>query len=150
MGKRLKIKQRTYRLSAKRVNLLAFTVILAGINGSLLVLQGDLFGNNMTVSAGKICGEGNDSVQTSIDIGCMGKGNPITDVTFAIIRFLSIGVGLVIIGSIVVAGIQFTSSRGDPQATAQAITRIRNTVAALVLYLFIFAFLNWVVPAGIF
>lgn len=100
--------------------------------------------------AGKECGEGDDQVKTSIDLGCTGKGNPIGDLTFAIIRFLTVGVGLVVIGSIVVAGIQYTASSGDPQKAAAAIKRIVNAVTALALYLLIFALVNWLVPGGVF
>lgn len=95
------------------------------------------------------CGEGNGKVDIAIDVGCKGKGNPILDMLFAFIRFLSIGVGLVLIGSMIVAGIQYTSSRGDPQATAAAIKRITSTVGALALFIFMYAILNWLIPAGL-
>ncbi len=95
-------------------------------------------------------GSGNKTIYTIIDFGCRGKGNPIIDILFGIIRFLSIGVGVVVVFSIVLAGIQFTSSQGDPAATAKALGRIRNTVMALVLYIFMYAILNWLIPAGIF
>lgn len=85
----------------------------------------------------------------SIDIGCEGKGNPILDALFAIIRFLSMGVGIVVVGSIVLAGIQYTTSRGDPQATAKAIERITNSLIALTLFIFSYALLNWLIPAGL-
>jgi hypothetical protein len=88
------------------------------------------------------------SVHTTIKIGCKGVGNPIADATFAIIRFLSNGVGLVIIGSFVFGGIQYSASRGDPQATAMAVNRLRSTVLALVIYIFSYAILNYLLPAG--
>jgi hypothetical protein len=93
-------------------------------------------------------GKANPTYTPSIDVGCKGIGNPITDFTFGIIRILSDGVGLVIIGSIIVGGIQFSASRGDPQATAKAITRIRATVIALFIYIFGYAILNYIIPAG--
>ncbi len=100
--------------------------------------------------SGDTCGEGDSAVHTSINIGCRGQGNGILDLTFALIRFLSIGVGIVVIGSIVVAGIQYTASRGDPSATAKALARINSTVIALIIYIFSYAILNWLIPAGIF
>lgn len=100
----------------------------------------------------KYCGDGESKVKISFDIGCRGEGggiqNPITDAVFAIIRFLTLGVGLIIVGSVVVAGIQYTSSRGDPQATAAAITRIKSNVTAFLIYVFSFALLNYVIPRG--
>lgn len=96
------------------------------------------------------CGAPPDDVKVSINFGCKGQGNATTDATFAIIRVLSAGVGLIIIGSFVVAGIQYTTSRGDPGAAAKAITRIRNNFYALLIYIFAAAMLNFVIPQGFF
>ena len=68
------------------------------------------------------------------------------DALFGFIQFLSYGVGLVVVGSIIVGGIQYSASRGDPQATAQAINRIRSSLIALLIYIFGFAFLNYLLP----
>lgn len=96
-------------------------------------------------------GSGNASVDTGfLKLGCKGIGNPIVDLLFAIIRFLSIGVGLVIVGSMIYAGIQYTSSRGDPNTTAEAVKRIRANVAALLIFIFAYAMLNYVIPGQIF
>lgn len=94
------------------------------------------------------CGD-SPAVGISIKIGCRGKGNPVADMAFAVIRVLSAGVGLVVVGSIVVGGIQYSASRGDPQATAMAINRIRSSVFALLIYIFGFALLNYVIPGAI-
>jgi hypothetical protein len=94
------------------------------------------------------CGAGANAVSTSIDIGCKKEGNPIVDAAFAIIRLLSDGVGLVIVGSIIYAGIQYSSSGGDPQSTAKAIHRIRESLVALLIFIFGYAILNYVIPAG--
>lgn len=112
------------------------------------------------------CGSGKDAVKVSIDIGCKGnsclnghpeagfdcdhQNSPVLDAAFAIIRFLTAGVGLIIVASLVVAGIQYTSSRGDPGATAAAMNRIRSTVIALFIFIFGFAILNYLIPAGFF
>ncbi len=98
---------------------------------------------------GSQCGGDGREVGVAINIGCKGEGNPIVDMTFAVIRILSIGVGVAVVASVVFAGIQYTSSSGDPQAVAKAKERIISTVGALILYFFIFAILNWLVPNGI-
>lgn len=102
------------------------------------------------VYAGTICGGGgiHPSVPTAIDIGCQGKGNPIMDLTFALVRLLSDGVGLIVIASLVVAGLQYTLAGGNPQSTQKAKTRIRSAITALVLYIFIYAIINYLVPGG--
>ena len=104
----------------------------------------------------KQCGKGPSTYVPIIDLGCQGEDyrgdelNPIMDLIFAFLRFITIGVGLVAIGSLIAAGIQFTASQGDPSGTAKAIGRIGNTLGALFLYLIAWALLNWLVPGGIF
>lgn len=110
--------------------------------------------------ADKQCGKGTSTYTPVIDLGCQGNDykpndpdaqlNPIMDVLFALLRFLTIGVGLVAIASVIFAGIQFMASRGDPAGTAKAIGRIGSTVGALFLYLIAWALLNWLVPGGVF
>ncbi len=106
---------------------------------------------------GNQCGRGDDAVHVSINLGCRGKDypggddvNPITDLAFALFRLLSAGVGILVIGSVVVAGIQYTTSRGNPQSTEAAIKRITSSFTALVIYMFIFAIANFLVPGGLF
>jgi hypothetical protein len=65
------------------------------------------------------------------------------------INILSAIVGIVVTIMIVWGGIQYSSSRDNPQQTQEAKTRIRNAIFALVFYLFIFAFLQWLVPGGV-
>ena len=67
----------------------------------------------------------------------------------AIIRFLSLGVGLVIAFSLVVSGLQYIGSQGNPDNTNKSISRIRNSIIALILYIFAFAILNYVVPGQV-
>lgn len=105
---------------------------------------------------------------TSIDFGCKGDAcapnapagssdaycstyhNGITDLIFAIIRFLSAGVGIVVVASIVLGGIQYTTSRDDPASTNAAITRIRSSLIALLIFIFAYAILNYLIPVGFF
>lgn len=94
------------------------------------------------------CGGGKAAVPTSIDFGCSDKGNPIDDLLFAIIRFLSDGVGLVVIASVIIGGIQYIVSRGDPNATQAAIKRLTSALIALLVFIFAYAILNYVIPPG--
>ncbi|MDB5164943.1 MAG: rane protein of unknown function [Candidatus Saccharibacteria bacterium] len=94
------------------------------------------------------CGDAatNQSIDTAIDFGCSHKGPAMLDLAFAVIRFLSNGAGLIIIGSLVWGGLQYTLSRGDPQSTAMAVTRMRSVVLALFIYIFAYAILNYLIP----
>jgi hypothetical protein len=110
------------------------------------------------------CGSLQGHVITSINFGCYGNSctnssgpgycasyhNGIEDLIFAVIRFLSDGVGLIIIVSVIIGGIQYILSRGDPNATAKAVNRLVSTVVALIIFIFAYAILNYVIPAGFF
>lgn len=110
----------------------------------------------------KTCGSGEgNEVKVAFDFGCVGPDycagkpgtcalNPIVDIAFAIFRFLSAGIGLIVIGSIIVAGLQYTTSRGNPQATQASIKRISSSIVALLIFIFIFTIANFLVPGGMF
>jgi|GEM_PF-2115973 len=66
-----------------------------------------------------------------------------------LIRFLSAGVGVVITLMIIIAGIQYSSAGSDPQKVAASKRKITNAIVALILYLLLFAILNWLVPGGL-
>ncbi len=101
------------------------------------------------------CGQGNDAVKTKFNFGCQGSnyegpGGSIGDLAFSFIRFLSMGVGIVVVISIIVAGIQYSASEGNPETTQSAKNRIRSAIIGLVLYVFIFAIIQFLVPGGLF
>jgi len=66
------------------------------------------------------------------------------------INILSALVGITAVIMLTVWGIQYTVSRDNPQMVASARLKILNTVLAVVFYLFIYAFLQWLVPGGVF
>jgi len=123
-----------------------FAPAQAAASGSTAPGSADLGSFNNGAAGKNSCG----GVQTSLDLGCKGTGNPISQLLFAIVRFLSVGVGIMVVGSIIVAGIQYSASQGNPQATAAAQKRIAATVGALFLYIMTYALLNWLVPGGLF
>lgn len=67
-----------------------------------------------------------------------------------IINALSAMVGVVVVIMIIIGGIQYSTSADDPQAVANAKKRIMNAVLALVIFIFSYAFLQWVIPGGLF
>lgn len=117
--------------------------ICAGNPGGTTAQSGDTCGSNDNNDQGK------DPIQTSIDFGCTGSGNGIQDLGYAIIRFLSVGVLLVLIASTVYAGIQYTVANADPGKVSQAKMRLFNVSIALMIYIFAFAIINYVVPGGL-
>lgn len=102
------------------------------------------------------CGES----KTVFDFGCCTQAeaddgecefveNPILAVLFAVITFVTYGIGIIITLAIVISGIQYATAQGDPGTVKKARTRIFNAVVALLLYLFSFAILNYLVPGGL-
>lgn len=108
------------------------------------------------VKKGYICG-GKDTgqVTTRFNFGCVGndgpaKNGPILDLLFSFIKFLSAGVGIIIVGSIILAGIQYSASEGKPDATQAAKNRIQNAFIGLIVYIFAFSLVQFLVPGGLF
>jgi Type IV secretion system pilin len=66
------------------------------------------------------------------------------------IKLFSYVFGLIAVMSIIAGGIQYAASAGDPQKVAAAKKRIINTVIAIVAYFFLYSFINFLVPGGLF
>lgn len=65
------------------------------------------------------------------------------------IRLLGALIGIVVVISLVVGGIQYSASSGDPGKISAAKSRISNSLIALLAYFFLFFFLQWLIPGGI-
>ena len=66
------------------------------------------------------------------------------------VNVLAIAVGIVAVINIIIGGIQYTASGGDPQKVKDARNRIYNTVYGIVAFVFLYAFMQWLIPGGIF
>ena len=67
-----------------------------------------------------------------------------------VINALGIVVVLAVVISIVIGGIQYTTSADQPGAVQAARQRIINAVLALIAFTFLWSFLQWIIPGGIF
>lgn len=67
-----------------------------------------------------------------------------------IVNFLSAAVGVVVIAVIIVGGIQYSMAGDNANALGAAKRRITNGLIALFAFLFAWAFLQWLIPGGIF
>lgn len=65
------------------------------------------------------------------------------------IKVLTGLIGVIVTISLIVGGIQYSAAGGDPGKVSTAKKRIYNTLIALVAYLFMLAFLQWLIPGGI-
>ncbi len=66
------------------------------------------------------------------------------------INILSAMVGIVVVIMIAVGGVQYVTAQDNPQAVEAARERIRNALIALVAYIFSYAFLQYLIPGGLF
>ena len=107
------------------------------------------------VKPGK-CANGSPGVQVALPFlgsNCIANdpknGGAIITYLKTILQVLSGLVGTVIVLMLVVAGIQYITSYGDPSNIKNAKNRIVNAITALVLFLMMFAILGFLVPGGI-
>lgn len=66
------------------------------------------------------------------------------------INLLSVTFGLIAVISIIMGGMQYAASTGDSQKVTQAKQRITNTLIAVVAYFFLYGFLQFLIPGGLF
>jgi Type IV secretion system pilin len=66
------------------------------------------------------------------------------------INVLSVSFGLIAVISIILGAVQYSASEGDPQRAGAAKNRITNTIIAIVAYLLLYSFLEFLVPGGVF
>lgn len=95
------------------------------------------------------CGQ----VETSIDFGCKPSdtgANTITSMLLTIIDFMAIGVGIVVVWGIVWGAFLYASANGNASQAQQGITFIVNSVIGLVVFILMYAFINFLVPGGLF
>lgn len=66
-----------------------------------------------------------------------------------LIQLLSGMVGLIIAGGIIFGGIEYIMSEGDPQKATSGKKHITNALFALVAFLLLYAFLQFIIPGGV-
>lgn len=105
-----------------------------------------VFMNGSVVYAANAC----DKIVTSV-IDCdQNGGDPVISILLQIINFLAVGVGLAVIGGIIWGGMIYASSNGDSGKVQQAKIIIVNAVIGLLLFIFMYAIINFLVPGGLF
>lgn len=83
-------------------------------------------------------------------------GNPIVEQLQTIVNFLSAGVGIVVVAMIVWGAIQYITAGSDvagggkPSQVVVAKQTITNALVALLVFIFMYAFLQWFIPGGVF
>jgi len=67
-----------------------------------------------------------------------------------VFNWLAVGVGTVVIIMVIIGAIQYMTASGAQERAKKGIETIRNALLALVLYMVMWALLNFLVPGGLF
>lgn len=86
---------------------------------------------------------------TSTLAACKAKTDIIKRYVNPAITLLSFMVGLAVVIGILIGGIEYIGSAGDPAKAAKGKDHIWNAIIALIVYLFLFALLNFLIPGGL-
>lgn len=114
-----------------------------------LALASPVYAASSCQSSGSPNAKANKTATSSEVQTCL-TNNPITVRLNQVVNFLSAGVGIVVTGVIIVGGIQYTLAGDNATAVAAARQRITNGLIALLAFLFMWAFLQWLIPGGVF
>lgn len=90
-----------------------------------------------------------DSICSRAENGTL-EGSGTWALLLFVIQILTAGVGLVAVAMIAYASFLYTTARSDENQTKQAKEMIRNVVVGLLVYVFMWAGAQWLIPGGIF
>ena len=90
------------------------------------------------------CGGANTAL-----IDCEETEGGVWHILSLILDLLSMGIGILGVIGISVAGVQFLTSKGNPEQAGKAKTRIFQLVIGLAMYALLFVGLEWLLPGGI-
>lgn len=66
-----------------------------------------------------------------------------------VIAIVSVGVGIVAVGGLVYGAVLYASAQDNQEQVKKAVTIVRSVVIGLILYVFMFAIANLLIPGGI-
>jgi hypothetical protein len=104
--------------------------------------------------AGVDLGEGEKeecAKKTAFTFGSCGNTNvTISCLAAEVMKFLSALVGIAVVAGITVGGIIYSTGSGNPAKTQKGVSIIINSVLGLMLFLLMFAIINFLIPGGVF
>ena len=141
----------------KRLFIAVWITLVAASAGTPAVIQPISGHIRLAPATAAACADGEVELSVKVnsknDSNCVkpdANGGVIVTYLKIILKFLSGGVGLVIVLMITIAAVQYITAAGQPEQVKAAKNRIQNALTALVLFLTAFAILNLIIPGGIF
>ena len=84
-------------------------------------------------------------------ISCDGEGSTaLINIVKQIIQILTAGVGIAAVGAVIFGAILYTTSEGSPDKVKKAREIWTNTVIGLLMFAFMVAITNFIIPGGVF
>ena len=107
------------------------------------------------MTAPKVLAAEGDCIRTSVlgTDGCVENeenGGAMFGVLSLVLQILTFGIGIVGTFAIVISGIQYMTAKDNAGQMAAAKTRLIATAVGLIAYALLWAFLQWVLPGGVF
>lgn len=101
--------------------------------------------------AASSCGGVETSVITCDEDGKGGVQNTgIWGILLLVINILTAGVGILAVGGVVYGSILYTTAGGSTEQVKKAVSVFTNVIIGIVAYAAMYAFLNFIIPGGIF
>ena len=108
------------------------------------VIAGSVFISRIALATN--CG----GAETSV-ISCEGEGSTaIINIIKQVIKILTAGVGVAAFGAVVYGAFLYTTSEGSPDKVKKAREVWMNTVIGLLMFAFMVAITNFIIPGGVF
>lgn len=127
------------------------TLLLAAAFGWLTYAAPAAMGS-MVLAAEQDCAKSNVKVSVALPGSdkCVGEeGNPIIEYIRGLIKFLSGAFGLVVVLMIIISGVQYMTSQGNPEQTKTAKNRLTNAITGLILFIMMYGILEYLIPGNI-
>lgn len=94
---------------------------------------------------------GNCAGEKTDYFACSGDGvTAIVGIVKIIVLIVSVGVGIVAVGGLVYGAILYASAQDSQDQISKSIKVIRSVITGLLLYMFMVAIINFLVPGGVF
>ncbi len=132
---------------SKRNSSISLIFILSALVGGLMVAP-PVLAEEEAESAPKACAGAETSVIDCTATGSTGQAAVIELVKIAI-QILAAGIGIVAVGAVIYGAILYGSSGSSPENVKKAKTMWVNVVIGLVLFAFLMAITNFLIPGGI-
>jgi len=124
---------------------LAIVLILASsLFFSQLIVVNDVYAEKCSDFETSILPCGEDSSKSGVE------GTGLWGLLMLVINILTAGIGVAAVGGVVYGAVLYTTSGGSPDQVKKALQIIRNVAIGLVMYALMYAFLNYIIPGGMF